>query len=175
MNKAVILNVLFSLMLLACKESDSHKLKRLERYVPKDEVVYIADAPIVLGLSKLNYNSMPVDDLPQSLDPNKKPEIDDEVYELVRVKDGDTIVVMGSDGEITVRLLGIDTPEMRDSRPIVKYFAERAMLFVTNNMGSQLFFQIVSPFFQIGSFVGLRYHDFFKRVSRLLQIILSLL
>ncbi|MBP7118383.1 MAG: hypothetical protein KBB33_08645, partial [Candidatus Cloacimonetes bacterium] len=42
-------------------------------------------------------------------------------------------------------------------------------------MGSQLFFQIVSPFFQIGSFVGLRYHDFFKRVSRLLQIILSLL
>jgi len=43
------------------------------------------------------------------------------------------------------------------------------------SMGSQLFFQIVSPFFQIGSFVGLRYHDFFKRVSRLLQIILSLL
>lgn len=77
---------------------------------------------------------MPVDDLPQSLDPNKKPEIDDEVYELVRVKDGDTIVVMGSDGEITVRLLGIDTPEMRDSRPIVKYFAERAMLFVTNKL-----------------------------------------
>jgi len=38
------------------------------------------------------------------------------------------------------------------------------------DMGSQLFFQIVSPFFQIGSFVGLRYHDFFKCVSRLLQI-----
>jgi len=80
---------------------------------------------------------MPVDDLPQSLDPNKKPEIDDEVYELVRVKDGDTIVVMGSDGEITVRLLGIDTPEMRDSRPIVKYFAERAMLFVTNKLNGE--------------------------------------
>jgi len=42
-------------------------------------------------------------------------------------------------------------------------------------MGSQLFFQIVSPFFQIGSFMGSRYHDFFKRVSRFLQIILSLL
>jgi len=40
---------------------------------------------------------------------------------------------------------------------------------------SQLNFQIISPFFQIGSSVGLRYHDFFKVVPRFLQIILSLL
>lgn len=36
-------------------------------------------------------------------------------------------------------------------------------------MRSHLFFQIVSNFFQIGVFGGLRYHDFFKTISRFFQ------
>ncbi|MDY0152521.1 MAG: hypothetical protein RBS43_09650, partial [Candidatus Cloacimonas sp.] len=37
-------------------------------------------------------------------------------------------------------------------------------------MGSQLIFQIVSGFFQIGGLRVGRYHDFFKSVSRFFQM-----
>jgi len=42
--------------------------------------------------------------------------------------------------------------------------------FQGTSMRSHLFFQIVSPFFQFGVFAGLRYHDFFKTISRFFQM-----
>ena len=45
--------------------------------------------------------------------------------------------------------------------PILNYPLIFSFLIV-KIMRSHLFFQIVSPFFQIGSFVGLRYHEYFK-------------
>jgi micrococcal nuclease len=44
----------------------------------------------------------------------------------IRVVDGDTIVL---DGEETVRLIGVDTPETKDPRKPVQYFAEEAYQF----------------------------------------------
>ncbi|MGH9183711.1 MAG: thermonuclease family protein [Acidimicrobiales bacterium] len=46
--------------------------------------------------------------------------------EVVRVVDGDTIVVRIGRGEETVRLLGIDTPETKDPRAPVECFGREA-------------------------------------------------
>lgn len=44
-------------------------------------------------------------------------------YKVIRVIDGDTIVI--ATGE-KIRYIGMDTPEMHDPRPQVKYFAKKA-------------------------------------------------
>jgi micrococcal nuclease len=51
---------------------------------------------------------------------------------VVRVVDGDTIVVDRDGKEETVRLLGIDTPETKDPRKPVEFFAREASDFTTN-------------------------------------------
>lgn len=94
----------------------------------------VADAPITLGLTKLKHDTMPKADFTQALAQTLRPEMMNEVFNLVRVKDGDTIVLSGPSGEYTVRLLGINTPEMRDSRPLVRYFAEQAKSFVIKQL-----------------------------------------
>lgn len=42
---------------------------------------------------------------------------------VVRIIDGDTIVIQSGE---KVRYIGMDTPEMKDPRPEVKYFAQKA-------------------------------------------------
>ena len=44
----------------------------------------------------------------------------------IRVIDGDTIVL---DGDETVRLIGVDTPETKDPRKPVEYFGQEAYEF----------------------------------------------
>lgn len=53
-------------------------------------------------------------------------ESSDDLYELVRVTDGDTIVVEKSGKEEKIRLIGIDTPELHDGRGGVECFANEA-------------------------------------------------
>lgn len=50
----------------------------------------------------------------------------DKMFEVVRVIDGDTIVVSQNDIEFKVRLIGIDTPETVDPRKIVQCFGKEA-------------------------------------------------
>lgn len=47
-------------------------------------------------------------------------------FSVTRVIDGDTIVVSDQNGEITVRLIGIDTPELAHAGNPVECFAEAA-------------------------------------------------
>ncbi len=49
-----------------------------------------------------------------------------DVTEVVKVVDGDTIVVAGTGEELSVRLLGIDTPETKDPRKPVQCFGAEA-------------------------------------------------
>ncbi len=48
------------------------------------------------------------------------------LYPVVRVNDGDTIVVKTPAGNESVRLLGVDTPEVKDPRKPVQCFGEAA-------------------------------------------------
>ena len=49
------------------------------------------------------------------------------MYTVTHVNDGDTIIVRQADGrEETVRLLGVDTPEVKDPRKPVQCFGEAA-------------------------------------------------
>jgi micrococcal nuclease len=48
------------------------------------------------------------------------------LYPVVHVTDGDTIIVRTPTGEETVRLLGVDTPEVKDPRKPVQCFGPEA-------------------------------------------------
>lgn len=48
------------------------------------------------------------------------------IYEVVRVLDGDTFEVKGKTETITVRMMGIDTPETIDPRKTVQCFGKEA-------------------------------------------------
>ena len=48
------------------------------------------------------------------------------LYKVTKVLDGDTFIVYVSGHEITIRLLGIDTPEIVDPRKPVQCYAEEA-------------------------------------------------
>jgi micrococcal nuclease len=55
------------------------------------------------------------------------PSVDSYVYSVKRVVDGDTIVVLDTQGqEFTVRLIGVDTPETVDPRQPVQCFGKEA-------------------------------------------------
>ncbi len=65
---------------------------------------------------------------------------------VVRVVDGDTIVVDHDGQEETVRLLGIDTPETQDPRKQVEFFAREASDFLTNLLNvEQVYFVQEQP------------------------------
>lgn len=51
---------------------------------------------------------------------------DDQTYKVVEVIDGDTLKIMFNGKKVSVRLLGIDSPEMGDSRKLVRCFANKA-------------------------------------------------
>ncbi len=119
-------------LLLSCKESGARKQARLSGYPGQSSGYAIADAPIILNLTHVDHVSGTKAKLTDAQTQLPQPEMIDGVFDLVRVKDGDTIVVSDPSGEVTVRLLGIDTPEMRDSRPLVRQFAQQAKQFVTD-------------------------------------------
>lgn len=48
------------------------------------------------------------------------------LYRVAKVDDGDTIVVQSAGGTETVRLIGIDTPEVKDPRKPVQCYAAEA-------------------------------------------------
>jgi len=48
------------------------------------------------------------------------------LYPVVHVNDGDTIIVKTPTGDETIRLLGVDTPEVKDPRKPVQCFGEQA-------------------------------------------------
>jgi micrococcal nuclease len=75
------------------------------------------------------------------------------VGKILRVHDGDTIAVQGEKDwpqwwqVIADRLLGIDTPELKDKRPEIRLIAEQARIALTKltPVGSDVFFDQVSP------------------------------
>lgn len=58
--------------------------------------------------------------------PNPTLTINSELVTLVRIVDGDTIVVKINNEQVTVRLIGIDTPEVVDPRKPVQCFGKEA-------------------------------------------------
>lgn len=73
-------------------------------------------ALIVAGLQSLHVPVVPAAVLQQQ--PG--------LYPVVHINDGDTIIVRTATGEETVRLLGIDTPEVKDPRKPVQCFGQAA-------------------------------------------------
>ncbi len=59
------------------------------------------------------------------------------LYPVVHVNDGDTIIVQLPSGEETVRLLGVDTPEVKDPRKPVQCFGPEASLHTKQIMAGQ--------------------------------------
>lgn len=51
---------------------------------------------------------------------------------VVRVVDGDTLLVAISSGDVTVRLIGVNTPETKDPRREVEYFGAEAAAFTSH-------------------------------------------
>ncbi len=49
-----------------------------------------------------------------------------DLYEVIKVSDGDTIQIMLDDKKQTVRMIGVDTPESVDPRRPVQCFGEKA-------------------------------------------------
>lgn len=58
--------------------------------------------------------------------PTKTPEVTDDLYQVVKVIDGDTITVEKSGANETLRLIGINTPETVDPRKPVECFGQEA-------------------------------------------------
>ncbi len=58
--------------------------------------------------------------------------INDGLFPVIRVVDGDTIVAEIEGVQEKVRLIGVDTPEVVDSRKIVECFGKEASAFTTN-------------------------------------------
>lgn len=58
-------------------------------------------------------------------------------YTVDRVIDGDTIVVHRSSGRLTVRALGIDTPETHDPRKPVQCFGPQASAYAERTLADQ--------------------------------------
>ena len=56
---------------------------------------------------------------------------------VVRVIDGDTIVVQVNGHPETVRLIGVDTPEPKDPRKPVEYFGKEASRFTVSLVKDQ--------------------------------------
>jgi micrococcal nuclease len=57
--------------------------------------------------------------------------------EVIRIVDGDTIVVQVNGHAETVRLIGVDTPEIKDPRKPVEHFAREASQFTSSLLKSQ--------------------------------------
>lgn len=59
------------------------------------------------------------------------------LYAVVHVSDGDTIVVQLPNEKATVRLIGVDTPEVKDPRKLVQCFGEAASAHTKSLMNGQ--------------------------------------
>jgi len=123
-----------SLCLISCKESESHKAKRLGRAyetVTRDvkeakpdtfsfsEVVFDKDSKLTSTHADSGTLIL-ADALPSG------PLAMEGSWTVVDVYDGDTITISDGYGELKVRLLGYDTPEMRDADPLNKAIAKEA-------------------------------------------------
>ena len=57
---------------------------------------------------------------------------DSSVYKVVRIVDGDTVILLIGGKETRVRLIGVDTPETVHPRKTVEYYGREASLFTKN-------------------------------------------
>jgi len=65
---------------------------------------------------------------------NSSPTQNEQIYKVIRVVDGDTIVL---DTKAKVRLLGVDTPELHHPKKPVQCFAQEAKDFTTRQVLNQ--------------------------------------
>jgi len=90
-----------------------------------------ADAPIVA---------------PAKLPDLKAPELKaDQLTSVVRVVDGDTIVVKTDTGLTKIRLVGVDTPETVDPRKPVEEYGREASRFTTNLLKGEQVYLVKDP------------------------------
>ncbi|HSX01043.1 MAG TPA: thermonuclease family protein [Candidatus Saccharimonas sp.] len=99
---------------------NQRRLRRLLTLLATLIVLTIAAAQTTeLPSSSPSHSSSPLGRAVSSLQPG--------LYPVVHINDGDTIIVRLPDGhEETVRLLGVDTPEVKDPRKPVQCFGEAA-------------------------------------------------
>ncbi len=64
---------------------------------------------------------------------------------VVRVIDGDTIVVSIDDEDVTVRLIGVDTPETKHPNKPVQAFGKEASAFTTNLLAGETVRLVIDP------------------------------
>lgn len=134
--KFVVITIIAALALcmFSCKESESHKAKRLgleygnESFEPihKQEEAFsfedaLYDKDSSIGTTEATTSPLIIADaLPSG------PLAKVGSYSVVDVYDGDTITISDGYGNIKVRLLGYDTPEMRDAEPFNRAWAINA-------------------------------------------------
>lgn len=126
--------LILALGLFSCRESERHKAKRLgldyeqESSAPDPrkavdfsfaDTLFEEESSIV-SVSPSTAPLIIADALPSG------PLAMEDSWTVVDVYDGDTITISNSYGELKVRLLGYDTPEMRDAEPYYKEMATEA-------------------------------------------------
>lgn len=99
------------------------KLTKLQKRNLIKAVVFLVTLCLGLTLQKPNSNDQPT---PQT-DSSQGAATD--THRVIRVSDGDTIVVDVAGVEESVRLIGVDTPETRDPRQPVQCFGQAASAF----------------------------------------------
>ena len=76
----------------------------------------------------------------------KKPDFSDKIAcRVIRIIDGDTIVVNHASKNVTVRLVGIDTPETKHPSKAVQYYGVEASLFMENMLKGEKVYLISDP------------------------------
>lgn len=66
-------------------------------------------------------------------------------YPVVRVVDGDTIVVSDKGKDVKVRLVGVDTPETVHPRKPVEHYGKEASRFTTNLLKGEKVYLVSEP------------------------------
>ena len=90
-------------------------------------VVFVAIFLVATGISTIP--SLPEPDFPSL-----------SAFEVHRIIDGDTIIVMDEGEQVRVRLIGVDTPETVHPRKPVEEYGKEASLFLTNLLkGEQVY------------------------------------
>lgn len=94
---------------------------------------------VVIGFIITRFLDAPTEPEPPT------PEIRGELYTVTKIIDGDTITVQKDDTEEKVRLLGIDTPEVDESRGSVECFGKEASEKTSSLLSGQSVFLETDP------------------------------
>jgi len=96
-------------------------------------ITIVVSLAVSLGLAIFTWNTSTELRLPRSARPIAAAQPG--LYQVTHVNDGDTIIVATPTGEETVRLIGADTPEVKDPRKPVQCYGPEASAHTKSLLG----------------------------------------